>query len=344
MITWDIDPTTIDFWDNELAKWDDANVFHESCWAHVLKSTYGYRCFYTMSDQGDLMIPMIEVDSRITGRRGISVPFSDFCQPLVQNIQQMKAYFNGIQKIAIEKKWKYIEWRGDINFFKSMPAFNVYYCHELEIDKEPSDILRSFRKGTKSAIKKAERDGLVSIDISTSLEALKDYYFLHCLTRKRLGVPPQPFKFFLKIYEFIISKGKGVIISANCNNKNVASGIFLHHNKHVIYKFGASRPGFHKLRPTNLLLWHAILFYSNKNCKYFNFGRTDINNKGLLTFKRGWGTNETLLKYYRYDLNKKEFEQKSKESSGKFNFSKVFKRLPMPVLKLIGALFYKHIA
>ncbi len=50
--------------------------------------------------------------------------------------------------------------------------------------------------------------------MNNSEEAMDDYYRLHCMTRKRQGVPPQPVSFFKNIFDFIVKQGKGNIFFA----------------------------------------------------------------------------------------------------------------------------------
>ena len=44
-------------------------------------------------------------------------------------------------------------------------------------------------------IKKALKEG-VEVQLHNSFESVKSFFKLNCMTRKRHGLPPQPFKFF----------------------------------------------------------------------------------------------------------------------------------------------------
>ncbi len=95
------------------------------------------------------------------------------------------------------------------------------------------------------------------------------------------------------------------------------------------------------LRANNLVMWEAIKHFSENDCKTFDFGRTDLDHKGLLQFKRGWGTKEGTLHYYNYDLSKKQFVTKYPRIKTSYP---IFKNMPMPLLKLVGRVLYRHIA
>jgi FemAB family. len=180
----------------------------------------------------------------------------------------------------------------------------------------------------------------VKIKFETSLEALKEFYRLQVITRKRHGLPPQPFKFFKAIYENIIAKNLGVIVSAYCSDKIVASAIYFNFNKEAIFKFGASDEKYHHLRPNNLVMWEAIVWHKDKGCHNLNLGRTEQKNEGLLNYKRLWGGKEQLLKYHRYDTTKNSFIVKDPALA---NFPVLSNRFfPNFLLKIMGNMLYKH--
>jgi len=67
-----------------------------------------------------------------------------------------------------------------------------------------------------------------------------------------------------------------------------------------------------------------------------------MNNTGLLQYKSGWGTQERIIKYYRYDLQKEAFVcQTSLQTNGRLN--KILQKMPIPFLTLIGTVLYRHI-
>lgn len=73
-------------WDEKLLAHDDASIFHTTAWARVLKESYGYTCCYLAEMDGDrfsILMPLMDVRSMLTGNRGISLPFTDFCEPLM---------------------------------------------------------------------------------------------------------------------------------------------------------------------------------------------------------------------------------------------------------------------
>jgi lipid II:glycine glycyltransferase (peptidoglycan interpeptide bridge formation enzyme) len=129
-------------------------------------------------------------------------------------------------------------------------------------------------------------------------------------------------------------------VLASYNGKTIAGAMYFHLGSKTIYKYGASDKKYLHLRPNNLVMWEAIKWYSTNGFRSLSFGRTAPDSKGLRQFKAGWGTDETTIKYYTYDLIKKDFITRKPPVSG-FH-KKVFNAMPINLLKITGSLLYKH--
>jgi hypothetical protein len=122
--------------------------------------------------------------------------------------------------------------------------------------------------------------------------------------------------------------------------RTVSGAIFLNFNGQTIYKYGASDKTFQHLRPNNLLIWQAIKWCIENGFRSLHFGRTDPKNGGLLQFKRGWGTTNSRLNYYKYDPKEGRFLS---INSGLKSSYRIFKVMPAPFLRLAGKLLYRHV-
>jgi hypothetical protein len=338
-----LNPVELDDWDELLLTNESYSFFHTSPWAKVLCESYNYKpLYFTAIDNGRLsaLIPIMEINSLLTGRRGVSLPFTDYCQPIISGKVDSQAIIGSLIGYGKKAGWKYIEWRGDEGCFRTVTPSSFYFGHTIDLTRNEKEILSTCRSSTQRNIKKAVREG-VHVDICNSLEATKVFYQLNCLTRKNHGVPPQPFLFFKKVFEHIISRGLGVIALASHSEKVIAGAIYFHFGGKAIYKYGASHQNYQHLRPNNLVMWEAIKWYARNGFKVLNLGRTEQENAGLLQFKRGWGTREETIKYFKYDFRKKTFVR---DHSKIWRFSKFFKRTPSPLLNHIGAILYRHIA
>ncbi len=127
---------------------------------------------------------------------------------------------------------------------------------------------------------------------------------------------------------------------ASYKKKVIAGAIYFHFGKKATFKYGASDIKYQQLRANNLVMWEAIKFYCQSGYEKFCFGKTESEHKGLLQFKNGWGAREHTIKYYKYDLRSDKYVKDGSLVSGFHN--KVFRKMPIPLSKMISSLSYKY--
>ena len=338
-----IDPTKYEAWDEILLSAPEYSFFQSSTWAKVLYESYQYKpLYFTAIENGCLktLVSVMEVNSFLTGKRGVSLPFTNYCEPIIRNGVSFKDVFEGIMKYGKESGWKYAELRGGQQYLPDALTSATYLSHILELSGNEEEIFSSFRDSTKRNIKKAISEG-VEARIRNSLESVQEFYRLNCMTRKRHGLPPQPLHFLKKVYDHIISRNLGLLVIASYENNPIAGAVYFHFGEKALYKYGASDMNYQHLRANNLVMWEAIKWYSQNGFKSLSLGRTESENRGLIQFKSGWGTTEQQIHYYRYDLNKGSFVSGSSKVTGFYN--KIFRNMPIPVLNRIGNILYKHV-
>ncbi len=338
-----INPLKLTDWDELIQTHPSTTFFHSSHWARVLHSTYGYKLLYfTVRDNSNLtaIIPLMEIDSFLTGKRGVSLPFTDVCEPLISKNTSADEIWNALREYGEKNNWEYIEIRGGDGLDKNVPPSSWYYEHVLDLSKDVKCIHDNFRDSHKRNIRKAQKEG-VEVAESDSLESIKDFYRLNLITRKRHGLPPQPFSFFKNIHQSVIEKKQGLLLIARHRGKVIAGAICFHFSDKALYKYAASDKRYQNLRPNNLIIWKALEHYCQQGHTSFNFGRTDQGHKGLKQFKSGWGAKEKRVHYYQYFFQNKKLITTLPAVDAWH--TKVFNKMPVPLLKIIGTIFYKHI-
>ncbi|MBS3917355.1 MAG: peptidoglycan bridge formation glycyltransferase FemA/FemB family protein [Deltaproteobacteria bacterium] len=339
-----INPTQHKGWEDLILSHPEASFFHSSAWARVLSESYGYVPKYFAMIRNEKLVsllPVMEVNSLFTGKRGVSLPFTDYCEPIVGPEVSLDDLLNCVVDTGKRSDWKSLELRIGQKALPNRRIALKYLGHELKLGQDEERLLSGFRDSTRRNIRKAIGEG-VEVKSSNTTEGMKEFYRLNSLTRKEHGLPPQPYRFFVKVLEHIISRDLGQVYLASRAGKNIAGAIYFHFNGKAYYKYGASDKNYQHLRPNNLVMWEAIRCYSGNGTRSLCMGRTEPDHEGLLQFKSGWGTTEQPIRYYRYDFKKGSFVSGSSKVTGFHN--KIFKNMPIPILNKIGALLYKHVA
>lgn len=322
-------------------------IYHHSLWHRVIVDTYGYQPLYhfLLDHRSSLQAAVSSafVRSYLTGSRIVSYPFSDTCDPLVTNPSELNQLIEAVRQSKDELGACYLEFRvakTDTLFHDSLsqPEYSTY---SLSIDRDPELLLRSFHKSCiQRSIQKARRRDL-RIVTGDSEEHLKAFCRLHVLTRQRLGVPVQPFRFFKNLWALLTPKQMLTLLLAKYRDRYVAGIILLWFKDTAYYKFGASDYKFEHLRANQLLMWEAIRKAQEKGCKNFDFGRTSSSNIGLALYKSRWGTKKIPIYYLREPDNHRS-EVLNETSRKHAILRKLISRMPGPMVRMGGALFYKH--
>ncbi len=338
-----VDPLSESEWDREILNYSNYSFFHTSAWARVLVRTYGHRpSYYRLSKSGKTtaLLPLMEVRSFVTGNRGVCLPFSDYCGPLISEDSDSTLITEKYLEIARAKNWKYIEIREGENVPAGTPISSKFFAHRLDLQEDLEVVFASFNGSIRRAIGKAERSGM-NVEVLRTREAILSYYRLHMRTRRQFGIPPQSLAFFLNIYEEIIKPGLGIVVLAGMNSTHFAGGIFFQVGNRAVYKFGASDHRFQEFRGNNLVMWKAIVFLACSGAKTLHFGRTSPENEGLKRFKLGWNTTEETIKYHKFDILEGKWVGGMNRAA---TFHQAFfRRLPLMVNRLFGSLLYPHL-
>ena len=338
-----INPLEYGKWDDLVLSTNDYCFFHSSAWARILVETYGYRPVYFAAVENDKLvaaIPIMEIKSLITGRRGVSLPFSDYCNSIIDDNIPRRDILDQIIGYAKKSGWKSIGFRGNPVYEEEISPSSSCYKHTVDLSEGEEKVFANFKSSVRRNIKKAEQQEL-RLDICHSVDSVKRFYHLQCRTRKRHGLPPQPYTLFKNIHKHILSNDAGFVILASDKGTTIAGAVFFHYGRTGTYKYGASDMIYQHLRPNELIMWEAMKWYTQNGFTSLSLGKSEPQNEGLRRYKSGLGGREETVKYYKYDVACESFVKEHSKTRGFHN--RIFRVLPIPVLKIAGRLLYKHV-
>ncbi len=365
-----VNPLEIADWDRQIAAFPSATIFHTAAWARVLVDTYNFKpCYFVRTEASPLLtaekpptaedsasgpienqkskienlaaiLPLMSINSWLTGRRGVGLPFTDDCEPLAGDKPAVTDLFDAAADYGREQGWKSLELRGGHNCFPIAPASTSFYGHQIDLQPGEWDLFLRFDPSARRAIRKAEASK-VTIETGTDLATVERYYALHCRTRRRHGQPPQSWAFFANIQRHILQPGLGRVLLALHAGRPIAGGVFFHFGPKALYKFGASDASHQHLRGNDLLFWHAIRDFSREGFRTFDLGRTSLPNQGLRHFKLKWASDELPLSYIKYHPTKRCWLNAPDKAAGAHTH--LFRAFPLPLSRLVGRLMYPHV-
>ena len=349
-----LNPESDPRWDKFVEDHPLGTIYHLSGWKRVIESSFKHISgtvivICNKSGQLEAGLPVYLVKSWFTGNRIVSAPFALYCDPLVSEEGQFLKMISYLQEL--KRKWNasYFEIRMSPMFAyknscicESETGISVSNkTHVLDLDKSPDELMMSFGKDVVQSIARANRKKLV-LKIGESHDDLKVFYSLLVLSRKRLGLPPIPYLFYESLWNVFKPSEQLKLFFTLYHGQVISTKLFLAYKSSFYSEYTGDLIQYRKFRPNHFLEWEAIKHASSCGYSQYNFGRTAINNKGLMFYKGRWGTvtHELPKIFYPKDFGLKE---DGKEASIQYKIvSKIIGRLPIKACIKMGDLIYRH--
>jgi CelD/BcsL family acetyltransferase involved in cellulose biosynthesis len=338
-----LDPLRDPRWKQFISTDPRSSVFHSVGWLKALQATYGYEpAVFTGAAPGGTFtnaLVFCRVKSWLTGKRLVSLPFSDHCEPLVESVEQLTALLAPARKELAEGQIKYIDIRPlSLAFTEGIAEAESYFLHVLDLRPSVEELYKKLHGDSiRRKIQRAEREKL-ELEIGSSEAVLAEFYKLHIITRQRQQLPPHPLAWFRNVLACLGADAQ--IRIARKDGVAIASIFSVAHKQKMIYKYGCSDAHSHNLGGMQLVFWDLIRRAKEQGFVELDFGRSECSNTGLVTFKDRWGGQRQLIRYLRYP-------PRAAASDGNPLFmelgKKVFSRCPPGILRLAGNLLYPHV-
>ena len=270
----------------------EASVFHHPAWATLLADCYGWRAMLAVSERGGAL-PVIDTSLPLR-RRWAALPFTDTCEPLPD--ADTAAFADALCGLARHARLDAVEVRGPLPPCDGVQVASRFVRHEVALAADWRALWRRLRRNHRRNVVDASEAGL-RVERATSATALETFFDLHVQTRRRLGVPVQPRRFFRLFAERILARGLGFVLTAYHGSAPAAAAVFVAWNGVLVCKYSARADAHQRSDAIPLLFWTAMRWACEEGYHAFDLGRTDHDNTTLRSFKSGWGAQEHALAY-----------------------------------------------
>ena len=350
-VVW-LKPKHMTQWDAFVENHPFGWISHLSAWKEVLERTFKHirGHFVAIWDDGPneivAGIPIYTVRSWLTGNRLVSVPFITHGEALISSPQHMEMLLPPIFDLYKKTRASYIEfntWRStSLVEDPRLEVSHFYKHHYLPLDRNPEELKKTFHKSSiQRKISRAIKNDL-QVKLGKNEEDLAVFYRIFSRTRKRLGLPPFPYRFFRSSWEVLGPSNLMTLLLVFHNGQPVASSILFKFKEMVVSEFNCDAGGFRNLGVNQFCEWEAIKLAYEQGYKIFSFGRTPPQNKGLMAYKGRWGTTQDDLPSFFFPSSfHKEIEER--EASWKYKLIKrVSEKTSGSLFHILGELVYRH--
>jgi Acetyltransferase (GNAT) domain len=283
---------------NGLASHRMRSLFASAAWAQSLSATYGFHVkasTLTSAGQVRAAIPFSEIDD-IRGPRIVSLPFSDYCDPMVEDAATWDLLIQPILAMGLPVRFRCLH--NEIPLADPRFTHTTAAWHAADLTPPEEAMWSAVKRTGRDKIRKAARHGLVAREGRT-MDDVRAFYRMHCHTRKsKYGLFAQPFAFFENLYASFAHDDRFIVMLAEINGAPVAGTVFLIDGDALYYKFNASLD--QSMGPNHFLIWNGMLLGKRLGLSRLDFGLSDMDQPGLIRFKRKFATQERTISQLRW--------------------------------------------
>jgi CelD/BcsL family acetyltransferase involved in cellulose biosynthesis len=331
-------------WLSLIEKDPAATIFHHPAWMEVLSECYGYHPFILAvvdkERQISAGIPVAEITNHLAPRRWVSLPFSDYCTPLYRDEESLRHLASALVEQQHTNNCHRVEVRTALPGQPDIGVQSHFVLHTVPLEADSAIVAKRATRQQMQNVRTAEKNE-IRIVRGTSLAEVGKFFRLHSLSRRRHGVPVQPWNYFKLLTRFILEKNLGFVLLAYKDNFCISAGLFLHWQRTLTYKYSATDEAYQNLRPNHLVTWTAMKWGCKNGFAIFDFGRADLDDEGLRAYKCRWGAEEAPLSYSHIPSTPE--SKISGESTLNNLLKKVIRRSPVWLCQFIGGILYRYV-
>ena len=128
------DPRWMDFINSS----SEANIFHHPAWMELMSECYGYSpvILVVPDENGEIRagLPFMKVNSLLTGQRWVSLPFSDYCNPLYRDDSALAALTQQLVLIHQENRLEKLEVRWELPECADIQKVSEFVLHTIKFN------------------------------------------------------------------------------------------------------------------------------------------------------------------------------------------------------------------
>lgn len=294
------DPATDPRW-QALVTARRSDVFHSPAWMRVLQQTYGFdvqaHLILGANDIPDAGFAFVPVDD-VLGVRTVSLPFSDFCDPLVDEDDQWVTLADSVLDQAATFTVKVL-FNEVAERDARLAEHGRSKWHRADVTPDVESMWQRLHSSARRAVRKSANAG-TRIKPAESLLDVRSFFDLHLRVRKlKYGLLAQPWAFFEAIWDHFLADGHGRLLLAEHDGDVVSGVLFLRWNDTLYYKLNASDRDALALRPNDAVLWEGLRLAHAMGLQWLDFGISALDQEGLIRYKRKYATEEREVRVLR---------------------------------------------
>lgn len=218
---------------------------------------------------------------------------------------------------------------------------NRYVTFQTAVNRPLDAIWDGLKDSRQRQINQATDNPSLQFHIGTSLADLREYYRLYLKSMRGHGTPPHSFRFFRILWEELYGEGN-FRLSMIRRDDTLINGMIDLSLGSTTYQWGVVTDYEHReLNGGSWLVWKSLQWASENGYDTYEFGRTR-EGSGVYMFKKSFGGSKVWYDDLHYFSD--ESAQLPDPEDDKFDRARdIWRRLPLPVVRLVGPQIRKRI-
>ncbi|CAG1022468.1 hypothetical protein MTYM_01746 [Methylococcales bacterium] len=334
-----LDESAKERWDAFVEAQPEATFFHKSGWREVIEKAMGHAAYFLYAEQnGEILgvLPLGHVKSLLFGNALVSTPFCVYGGVVSANEQARSALEAYACDLARELSVDHLELRNIARGTSGRPVKELYVTFRKSIGPDSERNLMEIPRKQRAMVRKGISAGLTSV-IDAGIDRFYDAY---AESVRNLGTPVFGKKLFQVLRDVFGHDCE--ILSVEHQGRVVSSVMSFYFRDEVLPYYGGGAAGARDLYANDFMYWEVMRRAAGRGVRVFDYGRSKLGT-GSYRFKTHWGFEPTPL-YYEYELVGSDHMPDINPLNPKYQlFISAWKRLPLPVSKLIGPLLARNL-
>ena len=321
-------------WSGYLAYHPDATVYHDPRWGRILRDVCGGHPFFLTARRGEWIVGVFQIvgqQSFLFGSRLCSLPYFDASGILADDDQAATALLIKAKELRESVGYAALEVRQLTPCAENALTRTDKVTLWLDIPAGSDAMWKQLKTKVRTKIRKTKKNNFEFA--SGGIELLDNFHDVYSRTMRDLGSPPHGKRIFERIFAEFPKETKLFVVRSE---GQVLAASFTFTDRwgfHVPWSGSDFR--FRKLGANRFLYWEMLSYAADIAAGRFDFGRSTIDS-GTYGFKLEWGAKPVQL-HWQYFLPQGEKMPKIRPNSGKYKLmTEYWKKLPLPVARILG--------
>ena len=329
-------------WQTYVDAHADGTLFHGLAWKRAVERAFGHRSRYLAAERGGHVVgvlPLFEVRSILAGRLFVSVPYATYGGVLADDEPAAALLLDHARQLAHESSARSIELRSVRAAVRDADVRHSHVTFRRSLPPRPEDVADWMPRKARAAARRAAERYALTVEYGPSL--LPVVWKLYSRSMRRLGSPNYPYRFF---EELLAAMGEAGVVQLVRYQQTPVAGLltFLYRETVMPYFAGQDeRAPVYGLN--NFLYAESMRWGIQHGYRFYDFGRTRIDNTGSYDFKRFCGFEPQPLEYQTLVLPGRTAADLSAGSPRWSTARRVWQSLPLPITRPLGAWLAKSI-